>query len=170
MLTYLRSNLGWLADVASLIGLAITLIGFCVTILTVRSAKRAAEAAEQKAQEAVDRLGSQLLINQVVTTLQLVREVEAGLGERNWALSCFRCDEARTRLSELVDCIDLSEKERGDFLLASSDLGKMLTTIQKLRFGNVSDAFPDKSLKRIHEIIMQLARTKARLQAKSMEV
>lgn len=170
MWDYVRVNLQWLAAWASLIGLALTLIGFCVTILTVRSARRAAEGAEKKSQEALNRLAAQLLINQVVTTLQLVREIEAGLGERNWTLASFRCDEARTRLSELVDCEDLLEVERDQFLVASSDLGGMLIAIQKLRFKESVAPFPPRSLQRIHEIITQLARTKARLQAKSMEV
>jgi hypothetical protein len=95
-LHYLGEHYG---DIASVVGLLITLVGFVVTIINVRKAKRAAEEARRAAREAVLRIGSQLLADEIGTSLQLVREIDAACRERNWTNATYRCDEIRTRLA-----------------------------------------------------------------------
>ncbi len=68
---------------------------FFVPIWNVRKTKKAAEEARAAAKEAVSRIGSQILANDLGTTLELLRQTDAACRERNWLDAVYRCDEAQ---------------------------------------------------------------------------
>jgi len=167
LLPYFKEHYG---DIASVVGLVITLVGFIATIINVRKAKRAAEDARQAAREAVARIGSQLLVNEIGTSLQLVREVDAACRERNWMLATFRSDEARTRLATLLDNRRLSETELGAMGSILDEFGAILSDIQKLQAASESKPIAQRLAIRLHKIITTLGRIKGRLQSETLEV
>ena len=99
-LAYLVEHYG---DIASVVGLLVTFVGFVVTIWNVRKAKKAAEEARQAAREAVARVGTQILVNEIGIALELVRQTDAACREANWSGAIFRCDDSRARLAQLLE-------------------------------------------------------------------
>jgi hypothetical protein len=159
-----------LGDLASIIGLLIALVGFVATILNVTRARRAAEDARQAAREAVARIGSQLLSNEVGTSLQLVREVDAACRDRNWSGAIYRCDEVRTRLAHLLEHRGLAVDESDIIRSAIADFGRMMSEVQRLRAAQGPKDVTPRVTKRLHEIIIALGQIRGRLQAESLEV
>ena len=74
-ISYLEEHYG---DIASLVGLLVTFVGFLATIQNVKKAKLAAEEARQAAREAVSRIKSQMLISEIASCLGLVRNIDSG--------------------------------------------------------------------------------------------
>lgn len=64
-------------DLASVLGLLISLIGFAITLWTVRKARRAAEEAKHAAREALARIRVQVLANEIGRCLHLVGEIDS---------------------------------------------------------------------------------------------
>ena len=73
MLAFWKEQYG---NIASALGLLVSLVGFAATIGNVRKARRAAEEARQAAREAVLRIKSQLLSNEIDAAIRLIREVD----------------------------------------------------------------------------------------------
>lgn len=167
LLSYLQEHYG---DVASVVGLLVTFVGFVATIWNVRKAKQAAEEARQAAREAVSRIGSQILANEVGSTLELVRQTDASCRERNWSGANYRCDEARFRLAQLLNHAELEASERELLHAAYEDLGEILSEIHKLQKApKPKDASPQLG-NRLHELIRVLGRIKGRLQSRVLEM
>ena len=167
LLSYLKEHYG---DIASVVGLLVTFIGFIATKGNVRKAKKAAEEAKGAAREAVDRIKSQVLVNEIVTCLQLVRGIDAACRERSWKEAIDRCDQARTALSRLRDHHALGETEQESLVRAVDHLGKLMPYIQKTR--NVSpekDISPQKAYQ-LHTIITALGQVQGRLQSDTIGV
>ena len=111
MLTYLRTNLGWLADVASLVGLAITFVGFAATIWNVRKTKRAAEEARRTAGETLRRLAAQVLTSEIAAAVLTVSNIEVACREQQWPTALEGCNEVRAQLSRIQDHPKLTLKQ-----------------------------------------------------------
>jgi hypothetical protein len=166
-LSYLNEHYG---DVASVVGLILTLVGFVVTIWNVRKAKQAAEGARQAAREAVSRIGSQILANEIGTTLELVRQTDATCRERNWSSAMYRCDEARIRLVPLIESPELRSTERDNLHAAFENFGEMLVVLQALLDMNESKKAPPRIAKQLHKILEDLGQIKSRLQTRTLEI
>jgi hypothetical protein len=166
-LAYFKEHYG---DLASVVGLLVTMVGFLATIRNVRKARRAAEEARQAARLAVARLNSQLLANELGAALERVRETDAAIRECNWDGAVYRCDEARFRLASLLENHELREAERELIRVAFDDFGMILPDLQKLRNDVGSKAAGPRLAKRLHKIIEALSRTKGRLQSSVMEM
>ena len=167
LMNYVREHYG---DIASVVGLVITLVGFVATIINVRKAKRAAEDARQAAREAVSRIGSQLLVNEIGTALQLVREIDAACREKHWTAATFRSDEARTRLATFLENPRLTESELVVMGSVLDEFGIVLSDIQKLQASPESKQISQRLANRLHKIITALGRIMGRLQSETLEV
>src|SRR4051794_22127883 len=152
-LSYLKEHYG---DVASVVGLILTIVGFVVTIWNVRKAKLAAEEARQAAREAVSRIGSQILANEIGTMLELVRQTDAACRERNWTNAIYRCDEARIRLVLLIVSPELQSSERDRLRSASTGFGETMVDLQALLDVNELKKAPPRIARRLHQILEDL--------------
>ena len=88
---YLTEHYG---DLASVVGLILTIVGFVATIWNVRKAKQTAEEARQAAREALSKIGSQILAIEIGTSLELVIQADAACHKKDG-----RSDLARSRTS-----------------------------------------------------------------------
>ena len=166
-LSYLKDHYG---DLASVVGLLVTFVGFFVTIWNVRKTKQAAEEARQAAREAVSRIGSQILANEIGSALELVRQTDAACRERNWSGASYQCDEARFRLAQLLNNLELNAAERKLHRVAYEDLGETLTEVHKLQKSTKPQDSSVQLGKRLHEMIKILGQIKGRLQSKVLEI
>ena len=69
-------------DIASVLGLAVSVVGF---IYTLRQVKKATRAAQQAAREAVARVGSQLLESDLGDSHHLLRESREACRLKHWS-------------------------------------------------------------------------------------
>ena len=159
-MSYIADHYG---DIASVVGLLVSLVGFIITIWNVRRTRKAAE-------EAVFRFRSILLADDLAATLHLLEEIESDCRERRWAIAELHAGQARTRLSGFIDHPEISLIERPSLLELIRDL---LETRQELRRIVVSKAATPKLdpmvPERLHQGIVFLSRLKMRQQSKSAE-
>lgn len=157
-------------DIASVVGLLISLIGFVITLWNLRKTRRAAEEARQAAREAVQRTGAHLLTHEVGTSLQLVREIDVACRERNWTNATHRCGEARIRLAPRLADSGLDSEEREVIHRAIDDIWIILNELQRIQQAPNPRDLATRSAKRLHELITALGRIKGRLQSQALEV
>ena len=102
-----------LTDLASFVGLLLTVVGFVITILNVRKTKRAAEAAEKAANEISNKIS---LVNVVVSlsaAMTSMAEIKRLHREGAWSLLLERYAAMRKALIEIrVHTPNLSYRER----------------------------------------------------------
>lgn len=167
MLRYLAEHYG---DLASVVGLLVTFVGFAATIRKVRMAEKAAEEARSAARETLAKVGAQLLANEVGTLLQLVREIDAACRDGSWPTVTHRCDESRTRLSQLLEDQGLDPVEREVIREATDEMRVIMKEIVKIQTNPETNEVPDKVSKILHNLIIFLGRVKGRLQTRTLEV
>src|ERR1700733_2397650 len=107
-------SFGRLADIASVVGLLITVVGFAVTIRNVRKARQAAEEARQAARDAVSRIAKRLLDEEMSINIQLLMEIESACRDEVWNLAILRGSDVRIRLAKILNHSDLLDSERDD--------------------------------------------------------
>jgi hypothetical protein len=166
-LSYFKEHYG---DLSSVVGLLITFVGFIVTIRNVRKAKQAAEEARQAAREAVSRIGSQILVNEIGTALELVRQTDAACRGKDWSGAIYRSDEARTRLAQLIENPELKPEEREVLRFALDGFIMILSTAQKILDSSEPKKVPPRIATRLNEMIAGLGRIKSRLQTRTLEI
>ena len=169
MLTYLRGNLGWLADVASLVGLAITFVGFAVTIWNVRRTKRAAEEAKQAAREVVARLKSQLLVHELGAVLQFLREIDMACQSKNWSHAVHRCDDARIQVIRFSENLRISPEDRQVMSQAAKDISELLIYLQQKREKTPNRPLSRQRLTSLQTMIVGLGQLHAKIEMAIME-
>jgi hypothetical protein len=168
LLSYLKEHYG---DIASVVALLITLVGFYFTIRNTKRAKEAAEDARRAARETMARIGSQLLSNEIAASLQLVREVDAACRERSWNIAAYRCDEVRTRLARLLENPGLRSEELERINAAIADFGTILGTIPAPHEpASRTKDVPPRVTKRLHAIITDLAKIEGRIHSETLSV
>jgi hypothetical protein len=167
LLEYLRQHYG---DLASVVGLMVSLVGFVATILGVRKAKHAAEDARKAAREAVARIKSQLLSDGIEISIRSFREVDRASRKQDWEVAADQCDEARNRLSRFLIDERLQEHERNTIQVSVDFLGAFLANIHKMSSASPPKALPPATSKQIHKAIIGLGRIQGRLQSMTFEV
>ena len=164
---YLLDHYG---DLASVVGLLVTLGGFAATIKKVRQAQKAAEDAKTAAQEALIRIKAQVLVDEVAQCLQFARTIDRSCRAHQWDDAVEACDEVRTLLAKISEheVIKIDEKESiNTFVDQFGSLIEYLVQIKK----DTPDANVTKPKSRqLHALITFLGRLQGRLRTQSLEV
>ncbi len=166
MLAYVKEHYG---DIASVVGLVISILGFGVTIFGVRKAKQAAEGARQAAREAVLKIKSQILSNELEAAIRLVRGIEKHCREKKWGEAADLCDEARSRLSQIPQDDRLTESDRQAINISVDILGRHLIHVDQIRSAPENKTLSTGKLKELHQIITTLGQIYGRLQSIALE-
>ncbi len=99
------------ADLASVAGLLLSLIGFYLTISSARAARRAAE----RAQESVSRMRSQLLANELGKIIQCLRDLNQTIRSgKSRAKAIQLSEESQVQLARNSSGIEFTAEERAD--------------------------------------------------------
>jgi len=165
--SYLEEHYG---DIASVVGLLVTFVGFLVTIRNVRKAREAAEDARSASRQAVARISAQLIANETELSLQFMKQTESAIHERQWISARLRCVEARNWLARLLPNRNLQSDERTAINTACDDIGMIILELEKLCSNPELVKSPPRVGKKLHESIKIVTRIKARLDNRPLEV
>jgi hypothetical protein len=92
-------------NVASVIGLILTVVGFCVTFWNFRRVNRVI-------QDTIERISVRLLERDVADALRLVKEAKQACNDSNWPHAAVRCEDARECLARYSHHRRVSPDER----------------------------------------------------------
>jgi hypothetical protein len=162
-------SFGLLADIASVFGLLITVVGFAVTIRNVRKARQAAEEARQAARDAVSRIATRLLDEEMSINIQFLVEIETACRAEDWNVAILRGSDVRVRLAKLLNHIELREPERDDLHLALELLRTVTRSLEKLQKAKIR-RLPTQHLDDLSNLTTKLAQVRGRIQSDEFEV
>jgi hypothetical protein len=166
---YLVEHYGIIADTASIVGLAVSNVGFILTVRSSRKAEKSASEAREAAVEVVQRIRMRFLADELGSAIKLLEEVERLCREKKWNSAENQTSEPRTKLARIGAAPRLLTDEKSLLEAYVSDLGSFLSYLARLRSEQTSRDLPAPKLKNLHEMIVGLCRAQARLQDATME-
>jgi hypothetical protein len=165
---------GTLGNVASVAGLAVSVLGFVVTIWTVldarqqikESAARAAEATAQAREEgrrAVEVIASQLFAADCAALRGGVEDLRQATLDRQWPRAAYRCHECRLVAYRLARDRHLTGEEVSALRAVADDLQLIRRFIEKNRLAGQPGPLQDRQTETLDNMIALLAQIQARL-------
>lgn len=163
-------NLGVFADIASILGLVITLVGFVATLRNVRKARQAAEEAKEAARKTMERVSERLVGEDLATTIHHLNDLRAACRERSWDVSVLRVNHVSIRLSQLLPHPVLTHEERDDLAIAVEDLQTLQKAIDRSRRSASPKGLPTSQVGSLDRALSLLGRVRGRILSKAFEV
>ncbi|GAC1344935.1 MAG: hypothetical protein NVSMB14_08430 [Isosphaeraceae bacterium] len=166
--SYIEEHYG---DLASVVGVAVSIVGFIWTILGVRKAERAAEDAKTAAKEQLGRFQGQLLLDVLTSVFRSLKEIERARGENRWLEAQTYCAQARSELCEITMHKNLSKEERAEILSNINQLATMQETLEKLKKTSAStNKLSRDVLEYWQELILSIGRMKSGIESANLEI
>jgi len=165
-MSYLKEHYG---DIASVIGLLVSLVGFVATIWNVLRAKQASEEAKQAARAVVTRIRTHLLINKLALVLDHVRAIDRSCRNMDWEAAIENCDEARTTLSGVKQHEVLNDSEKVFFDKAINTLGELIPYLESNQRSKRPRPVIHERRMELHLLIVELSDLHGRLSSSAIE-
>jgi hypothetical protein len=162
-------SFGLLADLASVVGLLITIVGFAVTIRNVRKARQAAEEARQAARDAVARIAKRLLDEEMSINIQFLMEIQTACHDEDWGVAILRGNDLRIRLAKSSNHVELLDSECEELNLALELLRDLLRNLARLQKSTIKRLQPQ-HLDNLSNLTTKLAQIRGRIQSGEFEV
>lgn len=157
-------------DIASVVGLVVSMLGFSFTLWQVRKSRTAAERAQMIAHEAIDRVSSRLLFTQIATAVRLVQEVRSFCRASDWPRAVDRCEQLGIVLAGVVDDAKLKGEERAAVSSAMDYLSLIVRHIEAIGQGKKLALVPPRMMETLDRIVVLLSRIDGRLRTVALEV
>lgn len=157
------------ADIASLMGLVVSVLGFGFTLRQVKKSRTAAEQAVAIARQAIDDVGSRLLFTQVETAVRLLQELRGSCRDSKWDRAIDRCEQLRIVLAGLVDDARLQVGERSNVVSAIDEMALVIEHLEKVESAKGSLPFANRSRRRLDKIVIDLGGIDGRLKTPTLE-
>jgi hypothetical protein len=157
-------------NIASVVGLVVSVLGFSFTLWQVKKSRTAAERAQVIAREAIDRVSSRLFFTQIATAVRHVQEVLSFCRALDWHRAIDRCEQLRIVLAGAVDDSRLQGDERGGVTAAIDDLLLIMRHLEGIGQGKKSAMVPPRMMETLDKIVISLTRIDSRLRRTEMEV
>ncbi|WP_155931316.1 MULTISPECIES: hypothetical protein [Methylosinus] len=130
------SIIGWIGenhvgDLASIAGVGISVIGFMVTVYDVRRSRKAAELAQQAAQDAKNSIQIFETVVDLSAAIQMLEEVKRAHRNRQWEALPDRYANLRKTLISIRRSSDLSDEHASVFQAAIANLRDMEQAVEK---------------------------------------
>jgi hypothetical protein len=184
---YYRQELSAVFDrfgnAASVLGLAVSLIGFALTILTLLETQRiekdarrrieeAVRTAQKETREAVAKIGLQLLAAESDSLRRLVSQIQEAHRGSLWTRAAEKCEEAQHLSILLAGNPHLNEEEKRGLRGGAEDLRIIANFIFKNRIpaGSVNNPLATKQTDPLDKLVALTTGIQARLRATSLEV
>jgi hypothetical protein len=153
------------SNAASVIGLAIAVIGFAITLWSVWRVKK-------YVRKVVGRIGGQLLSAEIAILLRLITDVRDAGRDRNWLRAIDRGQQARLIIVTLWHNHLLLKQEQDALRKADDDLRLVVQFIENSRLPSDPpvDNLPDPKKLSLDRMVTTLGDIKGRLQSMVMEV
>ncbi len=162
MTSFLAQHYG---NIESVVGLIIAIVGFRLTIRDVRRAERAAEEAREAARQAVAEARARMTTDDIMTVLQVLRELESDGSARRWSRVRYRASDAKHRLLALLGGAGPSDSERSEI----GDLSEILSKVGDLPEGQEPTRQLGRLMKRVADFQQNPAQIRGRILSRSME-
>ena len=160
---------GYYSGWASILGLALTIVGFLVTLKQVRKVKSAADLARQSVAGAMKQVADRLLLAETMTAAATSRELDVALRDSNYERAWDRCSQLKTAMIRLLEGRHLSDAEREQFRTYVSDMSILSQSLhKKLRDAN-DKPLADKLLKNVSTIHDAVVAFESRLRNLAMD-
>jgi hypothetical protein len=157
-------------DRASVLGTALTLIGFTFTLWQLIRTRKAAEQARQIASEALARVSSGLLLGQVSSGVRLITELSGACRLEQWDRAIDRCEQLQLLFASIVENAVLGPEEKSYITNAVDDLKSIRRQLEERERGSKSSPLPMKMRDILDELTAFLGRLDARLKRVVLEI
>lgn len=157
-------------NLASVVGLAASLVGFLLTIYNTLRARRAAENAERAANEAIARVARQLFEDDIGTALRLMQEGREACRKRRWSRAWDKCYAARTRLAKVRRHRSLEAGEESRIQDCIDDLGLIVRRFETFENSGRPRDTTSRDKQTLDEIVEFLSNIVGRLRDESLEL
>jgi hypothetical protein len=165
---------GPLGNVASIVGLAVSVLGFVVTIGIVLDARqqikeageraeRAIAQAREEGRRAVGGIAAQLLAADCAALRNGVEDLRQASQDGQWPRAVYRCQECRTVAYRLAHDYHLTGEEASKMREAADDLLLIRRFIERNRLAGQAGRLQDRHVQILDGVIGLLARIQARL-------
>ncbi len=170
---------GVLGNIASVVGLAVSVLGFIVTIWTVQDARQQIRKAGDRAEKAiaqareetrrsVEGIAFQLLAADCAALRGGVEVLRQAAQDTKWERAVYRCQECRGVALRLTHDQRLSGEEKSRLQSAADDFQFILRFIERNRLAGQPGNLLDRHIQRLDEWIGLLAGIQARLHHESL--
>ena len=155
---------------ASVLGTALTLIGFIFTLWQIRKTRSAAEQAQSMAREAIDKVSTRLFVGQVSNGVRLSNELTTACRIDQWERAIDRCEQLRLLLASLVEDTNLTSNENNYMVIAIDDLSLILRRLEETAKGKKTAPLPVKMREALDQLTVKLGRLDGRLKNRALEI
>lgn len=154
-------------NVASVVGLLVSLAGFW---LTIRIVKEASKKAQEMAQRAVDRVTDRLTFTLIRNALRLGEETRQQVKMLHWDRAVDRAEQLVTALVSLSENQQLADDERGLMVAMIDDAGLIKRQIEGMPTRAAGAQLANQPRRSLDELIVKLSRMDGRRQNLKLEM
>ncbi len=165
---------GPLGNVASIVGLAVSVLGFVVTIWTVRDAGQQIQEASERSQKAIQQvreearrtlegIATQFLNVNCASLRSGVDALRQAAQDANWPRAVYRCQECRDVAYRLAEDHHLTGEETSRLRAAADDFAVIRRFIERNRLPGGEGTLQNRHVECLDEVIGLLAQIQARL-------
>lgn len=157
-------------NIASALGLVVSIVGFIVTVYKVRKVRKAAEKAQEITREALNRVGQQLFFTQIIAAVRIGQEIGSFCRLKQWGKAFDRCEQLRILLANQVEDSRLKDSERLFIASAIDDLSLIVRKLEEIERQEGILELPPREMESLDKIVISLSRIDGRLRNKMLEV
>ncbi len=156
---YLSDHYG---DIASVLGLIVTFVGFVATIQKVKEAQKSAEEARKAAKQVVFRISAQVLVEDTKHLIDVVKHLNSAYRNKEWGFAIYLSEEVKIRIALLKGAEELSEDEKKAIISSTDDFRLLMPKLDKLHGGSELKTFGKEFLTSTSSLIEALCGIKSR--------
>jgi hypothetical protein len=164
---------GTLGNIASIVGFAVSVLGFIVTIWTVREARQQIKDAGDRAEKAITEaseatrravggIAAQLRAADCAILRSGIEDLRQAAQDAKWTRAVYRCQECRLVAYRLMNDQHLTSEETFALNETADDLQLILRFIEKNRLAGQVGLLKDSHLQSLDGAVGLLARIQAR--------
>ncbi|MFY0528850.1 hypothetical protein ACN28I_38715 [Archangium gephyra] len=117
-------------NMASVVGLVISLVGFFITIVGVTKAKNSAEQAKEISNNLLHQLGTRLFLGNIGEAIRLLNDLRADCRSKSWERAIYHGEHLQRLLISLIESPYLIQVEQTQITSAIDDLTLLLRRIE----------------------------------------
>jgi len=157
--SYLSGHYG---DIASVLGLIVTFVGFVATIQKVKEAQKSAEEARKAAKQVVFRISAQVLVEDANSLNNVVNHLNSAYRNREWGFAIYLSEEVKIRIASLKGSEELLGDEKKAIIGSNDDFRHLTPKLHKLHGGKELKTFEKEFLTSTSNLIEALCGIRSR--------
>lgn len=156
-------------NIASIIGLALTVLGFAITWVNQRKLRKATAAAQGEAHQIIRMFTEHLAVSTFSALASLAQELRQAIRMKHWERAIDRAEQLRNQLGHVTPTARLTPEER-QFILESIDNSQLILELSERQQRKRADLPLDaQAVKTLDSIIIDLTKIDGRLRNAQLE-